>query len=48
VLTDARGDVEFIGGCSDVERLLLLFCCLDHLAAGKDDLFVGWFAGAMA
>ena len=48
VLTDAGGEVEFVGWCSDVERILRFFCCLDHLSAGKDEPFVRWFACAMA
>jgi hypothetical protein len=48
VLTDAGGDVEFIGWISDVERVLRFFCCLNHLSAGKVEAFVGWFTGATA
>jgi hypothetical protein len=46
VLTDTGGDVEFVGWCSDVERILRFFCCLDHLSDGKDEPFVRWWLGS--
>ena len=48
VLTDAWGDVEFVGGRANSEGVLRNFCGRYHCSAGQDELLGGFSSGASA